>query len=194
MREISARICTRSFASRFESGSSMRNTCGSRTIARPIATRWRWPPESWPGFRLRWSTRPMMRAVSAIRSAGFRLRHLPHPQREADVLGNRHVRVQRVVLEHHGDVARARRQVVHDAVADLDLAVGDLLETGDHAQGGRLAAAGRADEHDELAVLDVEVQVGDGAVAVAVGLGDVVEGDCGHRDLPTPSPRPRTRS
>ncbi len=28
MREISARICTRSFASRFESGSSIRNTCG----------------------------------------------------------------------------------------------------------------------------------------------------------------------
>ena len=39
--EISARICTRSLASRFDSGSSIRNTCGSRTIARPIATRWR---------------------------------------------------------------------------------------------------------------------------------------------------------
>ena len=39
-------MLTRSFASRFESGSSMRNAFGSRTIARPIATRWRWPPES----------------------------------------------------------------------------------------------------------------------------------------------------
>ena len=36
-----ARMPTRSFASRFDSGSSMRNACGSRTIARPIATRWR---------------------------------------------------------------------------------------------------------------------------------------------------------
>ena len=36
---ISERICTRSLASRFESGSSIRNTCGLRTIARPIATR-----------------------------------------------------------------------------------------------------------------------------------------------------------
>src|SRR3977135_334169 len=35
---ISERIATRSFASRFESGSSNRNTLGSRTIARPIAT------------------------------------------------------------------------------------------------------------------------------------------------------------
>ncbi len=46
---ISVRICTLSFASRFDSGSSNRNTCGWRTIARPIATRWRWPPESWRG-------------------------------------------------------------------------------------------------------------------------------------------------
>ena len=37
----------RSWASRLDSGSSNRNTCGSRTMARPIATRWRWPPDSW---------------------------------------------------------------------------------------------------------------------------------------------------
>ena len=46
---ISARICTRNLASRLESGSSNRNTCGARTMARPMATRWRWPPESWRG-------------------------------------------------------------------------------------------------------------------------------------------------
>ena len=50
-RLISPRIVVRSFASRFESGSSMRNTAGSRTIARASATRWRWPPESWRGRR-----------------------------------------------------------------------------------------------------------------------------------------------
>ena len=38
-RAISARVWTRSFASRFERGSSMRKTAGSRTIARPRATR-----------------------------------------------------------------------------------------------------------------------------------------------------------
>ena len=39
--EISARICTRSLASRLDSGSSIRNTCGWRTMARPMATRCR---------------------------------------------------------------------------------------------------------------------------------------------------------
>ena len=48
----SARICTRSLASRLDSGSSNRNTAGWRTMARPIATRWRCPPESSRGERL----------------------------------------------------------------------------------------------------------------------------------------------
>ena len=43
---ISERIATRSLASRLLNGSSNRKTFGSRTIALPIATRWRWPPES----------------------------------------------------------------------------------------------------------------------------------------------------
>ena len=38
---MSVRVCTRIFASRLDSGSSMQNTCGLRTIARPMATRWR---------------------------------------------------------------------------------------------------------------------------------------------------------
>jgi multiple sugar transport system ATP-binding protein len=53
MPAISARIWTRSLASRLESGSSIRNACGWRTIARPIATRCRCPPESARGFRSR---------------------------------------------------------------------------------------------------------------------------------------------
>jgi hypothetical protein len=43
---ISTRICTRNLASRFERGSSNRKTAVSLTSARPMATRWRCPPES----------------------------------------------------------------------------------------------------------------------------------------------------
>jgi hypothetical protein len=50
-RLISMRMSTRSLASRLDSGSSNRNSFGSRTSARPMATRWRWPPESWLGLR-----------------------------------------------------------------------------------------------------------------------------------------------
>jgi hypothetical protein len=84
-------------------------------------------------------------------------------QTERHVLVNAHVRVQRVVLEHHGDVAVARRHVVDDPVADEDLAAGRLFQARDHAQGGRFAAAGRPDEHEKFTVADVEVQAVDGA-------------------------------
>ena len=51
----------------------------------------------------------------------------------------------------------ARRQVVDQLAADLNDAAADLLEPGDHAQRRRLAAAGRADQRDEFAVGDLEV-------------------------------------
>ena len=69
------------------------------------------------------------------------LRRIAQPQREAHVGPDRHVRIKRVVLEHHGDVALFRRHVVDHAIADADLAAGDVLEPGNHAQQGRLAAA-----------------------------------------------------
>ena len=90
------------------------------------------------------------------------------------------MRVQRVVLEHHRDVAILGRLVVDDLAADPQLAVGDVLEPGDHPQRRRLPAARRADEDHELAVGDVEVQLLDGLEAVGVALGDLVENDVGH--------------
>ena len=73
-------------------------------------------------------------------------------KREGDVLEHRHMRIERVGLEHHGDAALDRRQVVDARAVDDDVAAGDVVEAGDHPQQGRLAATGRADEDDELAV------------------------------------------
>src|SRR6266853_1598063 len=78
-------------------------------------------------------------------------------QAECHVVVYRHVRVERVVLEHHGDVALLRCDAVDDALADRDPAGGDLLQPGDHPQERRLAAARRAHQHAELAVLDPDV-------------------------------------
>ena len=102
---------------------------------------------------------------------------LRHLQRERHVLAHGHVRVERVVLEDHRDVAVLRRLAVDDVVADPQLAVGDVLEPGDHPQRRRLAAAGRADEDQELAVGDVEVELLDGLGPVREPLGHLVERD-----------------
>ncbi|EAU48510.1 hypothetical protein R2601_03018 [Salipiger bermudensis HTCC2601] len=44
---FSTSACTETSSA--EVGSSRNSTSGSRISARAIATRWRWPPESWCG-------------------------------------------------------------------------------------------------------------------------------------------------
>ena len=103
------------------------------------------------------------------------LGRLAQLQAERQVLLDRHVRVQGVVLEHHGDVPVLGRQVVDHPVADRDRAAGDLLQPGDGPQRGRLAAPGGADEHHELAVRDVKAQLVNGLDAARVGLFHVIK-------------------
>ena len=82
-------------------------------------------------------------------------------QAVAEVVADAHVRVERVRLEDHRDVAVPGREVGDVAAADRDRAFGDFLEARDHAQQRRLPAAGRPDEDDELAVVDLERDVVD---------------------------------
>ena len=62
----------------------------------------------------------------------------------------------------------------------LTVPLRDRLEPGDHPQRGRLAAARRADEHDELLVGDVEVEGAHRLGAVGVHLPHVLEADLSH--------------
>src|SRR6185437_3576909 len=77
-------------------------------------------------------------------------------EREAHVLAYRHLRIERVILEHHRDVALFRRHIVDDAPINAKLAAAYRLEPGDHPQQRRLAASRRPDQNDEFAVLDVD--------------------------------------
>ena len=85
-------------------------------------------------------------------------------QPEGHVLVDAQVRVEGVVLKDHGDVAIARLEVVDDLAVDHDVARIELLKAGQHAQGGRLAAARGSDQHHELAVGDAQVEVVDDLV------------------------------
>ena len=80
-----------------------------------------------------------------------------HAQAERHVFGHRHVRVQRVALEHHRQAALFRRHVVHAPAIDLQLAACDVLQSGDAAQQRALATARGADEDDEFAVAHLQV-------------------------------------
>ena len=87
--------------------------------------------------------------------------HLAHAQRELDVVGDRHVPEQRVVLEDEPDLALAHVHVRHVAAMQRDAPVVDFSEPCDRAQQGALAAAARAEQHQELALVDVQRDVVD---------------------------------
>ena len=123
------------------------------------------------------------------------LRRAAQHEREAHIGGDRHVRVEGVVLEHHGDVALFRRHAIDHALADADFAGGDVLEPRDHAQKRRLAASRRSHQHDELAVVDQDVDAVDD-LDRSKGLSDVADRDRSHGLLPSrgPSGRPLKRA
>ena len=117
--------------------------------------------------------------------ANARLIPLEHFQTESDVFIHRHMRPERVILEQEADVALVRRQV--DALfgienrraVDEDAAAGRRFQPGDHAQGGRFAAAGRAEQGDEAAILNLQIQILHGDKLVKA-LGDVLQNNFRH--------------
>ena len=91
---------------------------------------------------------------------GFLLRLFGHAaalHAEGDIGADRHRRIERVGLEHHGDVAILGRDAVDDALADPDLAGADAFQAGDHGEQGRLSATRRSDQHHEFARLHLQV-------------------------------------
>jgi hypothetical protein len=77
-----------------------------------MATRWRWPPESCA--RLAFQQVAQFQDLGGLVDARLDLvlGHLADLQAVGHVVEHAHVRVQRVVLEHHGDVALGRLQLV----------------------------------------------------------------------------------
>jgi hypothetical protein len=165
----------------------MSKTDGSRTIkcdALPLSS----GELAWLAIEVAVQIEDARGLVDRLVDIGFGC--LAQLQSERHVVAHAHVRIQRIALEHHGDITVARRQVVDNTIADAHLAARDLLQSGDHAQRRGLAAARRADEADELAIFDVQVQVVDGECAAAVvPLGQIVEDYAGHDTLLISPPR-----
>jgi hypothetical protein len=90
------------------------------------------------------------------------------------------VRVERVVLEHHRNVAIGRLEIGDVACADRDRTRRGRLQAGDHSQRGRFSATGRAEQNQEFAVGNVDADVIDD-VDGAKGLAHILQRNRCHR-------------
>ncbi len=98
------------------------------------------------------------------------------------------MREERIVLEDEADVALMRGQARQIALAKADRAAGRGQEAGHQPQGRRLAAAGRAEQRDELAGLHRKRQVLQHLGRAVMG-GDVVNVERYGHGLPISSGR-----
>ena len=116
-----------------------------------------------------------------------------HPEPEGEVLAHAHARVEGVGLEHHGDAAVLGLLPGDVPLADPDLAGLDLEQAGDGVEQRGLAAAGGAQQDQELAPLDLERQAVEDAHGLE-GHRDVADGDGAHGGQPftAPAAMPRT--
>ena len=158
-RRSQRRSSLRTRASSAPNGSSSSSTRGSTASARASATRWRWPPESCDGMPPRepLELHQLEQLVHALLDLAPRpgARARPHAQAERDVLEHGHVAEQRVVLEHEADARGRARCARWRPRRRTSTCPRRRLEPGDDAQQRRLARARRAEQRDQLALLDV---------------------------------------
>ena len=94
----------------------------------------------------------------------------PHLQPEGDVARHAEMREQRIVLKHHAHIAQIRRQMADALTFQRDLARRCVHKPRDHAQCRGFAAAGRTEQHDHLALFNLQRHaIGRQGLAIAPG-------------------------
>src|SRR5258708_28349565 len=73
-------------------------------------------------------------------------------QAKTQVVGYRHMRVERIRLKNHGDPSFGRVDLIHELAADMDFALVHLFKTGNNSQQSRFSTARRANQDDEFAI------------------------------------------
>ena len=188
MRSKISRISRPVFVSRLPVGSSARMREGWLTMARAIAARCRWPPESSDGRCFARSRRP----TSVERREGLLLPlgagDAGVEERQLDVAQERGLGQQVEGLEDEADLLVADRGELEagelrDVLAVQAVgALGRRVEAAEDVHEGGLAGARGADDRDHLALLDLEVDPAErlhGQLARVVGLGDPLHADEG---------------
>ena len=109
-------------------------------------------------------------------------------QRESQVVVDRHMRIERILLEDECDVPIGRSFACDVATAYLDAAAVGALQAGNEAQCRRLPGARWPEQDDELTVTDREVQISE-SLCIAKTLVEAFENDVSHAVPPNKVPK-----
>ena len=156
MRSSSRFICSRVIASSAPNGSSISSRRGSCTSARTIAARCCMPPDSSIRIALAKSCRPTSSSRSSAPAAGSAIAQLAELDRQQHVVDHRPPRQQHRRLEHDGRFG-ARPAQRFAVEFDRSRRIGQ--QPGQHLEQRRFPAAALADDRDELAVVDLEIEI-----------------------------------
>jgi hypothetical protein len=115
-------------------------------------------------------------------------RRRPQSQPESHVPLHRQVRVENIVLEHHGDVPISGRDPGNVSLSQADRSARRQLQPGNQPQGGRLATPARTDQHQQLAFAHTQAQVVHCHDPAWIDLRHIVNGNARHIRLSTPGP------
>ncbi len=110
-----------------------------------------------------------------------------HPQTIADILCDRHMRPERIVLENDTDLPLLRRHTAinmgNAAVTNVDFAAINVFKTCNHSQKRGLAAARRSENSNKLAILHIKRHFRQGLKLVE-GLGNRSDFQSRHGSTP----------
>jgi hypothetical protein len=104
---------------------------------------------------------------------GFR--PAPDPEREVEILPDRHLPEERVVLEYESDAAGLWGEIGDVPSRDHDPSRINVRESRDHPQDRALSAPARPEEDEELAVLDLQREPADSRMVIEA-FDDMLEG------------------
>ena len=85
------------------------------------------------------------------------------------------MRIQGVVLEYHGEIAVLRRYIIGKTISDINVAGGHFFQAGDHSQCCGFSATARPDNHHELAIGNIQIEIVDRRNFAFENLGDIFQ-------------------
>jgi hypothetical protein len=95
-------------------------------------------------------------------------------QAKRHIIVHAHMRIERITLEHHRNVAILGRHIIDHPITDHNVAVRHLFQPRKATQRRRLAASRRSHQHQKLLVGNIEGEIFEGG-EITEALPDVVE-------------------